>query len=1440
MRRPKVATLLGMAVVLLAVPTILLGQNLPCRTYGDQKAERALALVERQSEVGGYVMAGWTTSFTTALGDTDVLIVQTDSNGLPVSPAKVSIGPAADVATSMIRTTEGGYAVCGYTRSFGVGLPLANVFVLKLDASLNLIWGNVYGRENEDRAYSIIEARGGYTITGMTVAPGTGTPRVLVMRLDAVTGNLVWATYYGQNNAHQMDDEGYGICEIPSLPVPAGWGYAVVGRTVPQVSPFRFQDAFVLCIDSFGNPVYQSGQPYYGTTIIPGVYEDEAWSVIWDQGNNSVVVAGFTNSYAPGAPGQGNIFIWKLYLQTNGVLTTSWVRTYGWMDNDELLTDDRSLILTNDHRYAVSGWTCSQGPGTPSPNFLTMKLDTTGTIIWSRVHPSLPGEGSEEAYPMIQTMAGNYAIAGWTNSHWAIGGQDDFHFVTLDQSGNRPVCVLNLTPPRDVAAVKLDSLFATRETYYPDHIVLRDTLVQSVEVCSLTRHDVGCTKVMAPTGTIDSGTVVTPACSVYNYGNATENYPVRMRIGASYDQTVGVATHAPLTYQVVTFPTWTAMPRGPLGVRCSTELTGDADPTNDKAGTQVTVRVIDVGATKIVAPPTPMDSGTSIAPACSVYNYGTTTEGYAVRMKIGSFYNRTAQVSGHTSLTRLLVTFPSYADWPRGNHNMSCSTELSTDMDRTNDKVSGGVTVAVHDVGCAKLSEPAGTIDSGTGVTPACSVYNYGTATEGYSVRMKIGAAYNQTVGVSGHGAGTRLYLTFPAWTASPVGSHATSCSTELATDAARGNDKKSGQVVVRQPGGHDVSCTRLIAPLGEVDSGTAVAPACSVHNYGAFTESYTVRMKIGASYDQTVGVTSHGTGTSLYLTFPSWTAAPVGGLAVRCSTELAGDNTPANDKQSGTVTVRRVGADVGCAKLIAPAGSIPINTVVTPACSVYNWGSLTSSYQVKMRIGTAYYESAAVAAHAPATYVVVSFPIWTATPAGNYPSVSFTELSGDVNVHNDTAIGTCTVTSGPRGWIRKADVPIGPKRKGMKDGGCLAYKPDSTGEYVYALKGNNRSEFYKYDAAANTWATKESIPVVGSSGKKKRVKKGGCMTRVWVDSTWDWAIGAAKGNNTVEWWRYDPYKSGSAQYPWTQMADIPAGTKACKEGCGAAGVQIGDTGFVYFLKGSGTQEFYRYNAFTNVWESKTSAPAGLSGKPFKKGSCVTHDGSKIVYALKGGYNEFYAYDTDSDKWVTKTPLPLIGRSGRKKKAGDGAGLAYDGGIVYCLKGNNTQEFWFFDVLLNSWLQGDDIPSASGKRVKAGGALVAIGGGFDGATAVNATVGNNTCEFYSYPLTDDIFASRTLPNIELNPSFHTPQSILGIAPNPFRGTAVISYALARSGNVNLRLYDVTGKLVTVLRNGYDNAGSYLTNLDATELARGIYILKLETESHTTTQKLIIE
>ncbi|OYD14696.1 hypothetical protein CH330_03330 [candidate division WOR-3 bacterium JGI_Cruoil_03_51_56] len=157
-------------------------------------------------------------------------------------------------------------------------------------------------------------------------------------------------------------------------------------------------------------------------------------------------------------------------------------------------------------------------------------------------------------------------------------------------------------------------------------------------------HDVGVTGIIAPSGSVDSGTTVVPACSVYNFAENVETYPVRMRIGTLYDTVAMVSGHQPGTARYIEFPAWTAQERGQLAVRCSTELAADDIVSNDAKEGMVTVNVYDLAVTMILVPRDSVDSAATVVPSAVVENKGTIADMAKVKFTIGDFYSDSVNV----------------------------------------------------------------------------------------------------------------------------------------------------------------------------------------------------------------------------------------------------------------------------------------------------------------------------------------------------------------------------------------------------------------------------------------------------------------------------------------------------------------------------------------------------------------------------------------------------------------------------------------------------------------------------------------------------------------------------------------------------------------------------------------------------------------------------
>ncbi|MEX0686473.1 MAG: CotH kinase family protein [Balneolales bacterium] len=89
------------------------------------------------------------------------------------------------------------------------------------------------------------------------------------------------------------------------------------------------------------------------------------------------------------------------------------------------------------------------------------------------------------------------------------------------------------------------------------------------------------------------------------------------------------------------------------------------------------------------------------------------------------------------------------------------------------------------------------------------------------------------------------------------------------------------------------------------------------------------------------------------------------------------------------------------------------------------------------------------------------------------------------------------------------------------------------------------------------------------------------------------------------------------------------------------------------------------------------------------------------------------------------------------------------------------------------------------------------------------------------------------------PSLPTEVKLLMNYPNPFNNSTTISFGLPDEAQVQLDVYDLIGRQVTVLTNNTYTEGYHQVAFDADGLSSGIYFYRLQTESKNITRKMLL-
>ncbi|WP_222982829.1 hypothetical protein [Flagellimonas meishanensis] len=350
-------------------------------------------------------------------------------------------GSGEESAQSIIQTTDGGFAVLGYTNSTdgdltGKMLAVNDYWLLKLDADGNLQWNKTYGGSKDDRGQSVIQAAdGGYAIVGYAMSDdGDGSNNEgfhdnWILRLDGL-GNVLWEQSFGfSGHDHsydviQTDDGGFFFAGFLDVTQSNGEGNFGKGAYLTRHGVGEF----------WGTKLHADGslqwRRYFG-----GTNNDRAHGVV-QADDGGFVMAGFSESDDFDISNtKGSYDFWVVKVDKNG--TMLWERSYGGT-GIEIAYD---IAKTHDGGYAIVGNTFSTDTDVSKNNgesdLWLIKIDDSGALLWEK---TFGGSGFEAGHGVRTTAAGGFAIAG--NSKSSDGdatqnlGENDLWLLKTDSEGN--------------------------------------------------------------------------------------------------------------------------------------------------------------------------------------------------------------------------------------------------------------------------------------------------------------------------------------------------------------------------------------------------------------------------------------------------------------------------------------------------------------------------------------------------------------------------------------------------------------------------------------------------------------------------------------------------------------------------------------------------------------------------------------------------------------------------------------------------------------------------------------------------------------------------------------------------------------------------------------------------------------------------------------------
>lgn len=234
------------------------------QTYGGQLADGGYALAATID--GGFVVAG----FKRLASNTDMWLVKTDENG-SVEWDQTYGGQGDEIAYSLVQTMDGGFAFAGFTHSIGGGD--GDILMIKTDESGEVQWSEIYGGEMDEVAFALVPtADAGFALAGYTNSFGKGNSDVWLIKVDNI-GEMQWNLTFGSDR----DDLAYDLVQTQD------GGFGLAGQKIEFNEDLEVEIAYWWLIKTNEDGTLQWESSFYGDPHHYGPIGDAAYSLIQTQ-----------------------------------------------------------------------------------------------------------------------------------------------------------------------------------------------------------------------------------------------------------------------------------------------------------------------------------------------------------------------------------------------------------------------------------------------------------------------------------------------------------------------------------------------------------------------------------------------------------------------------------------------------------------------------------------------------------------------------------------------------------------------------------------------------------------------------------------------------------------------------------------------------------------------------------------------------------------------------------------------------------------------------------------------------------------------------------------------------------------------------------------------------------------------------------------------------